>query len=358
MTPPGGSDRPRRTLVAHAPGRVNLIGDHTDYNEGVALPMAIDLATEIELVEDGTRRLMVRSAIDPRPAMLALDLPFDPGARTTTGAPWVAMAAAVVAQVRPPSGGVARVSSTVPVGAGLSSSAAFTVALALALGASPRPEEMARCCQRAEAAAGVDVGLMDPLVIVGARSGSALLVDFSTLTAQPVPVPDEVVVVVVHSGEERRLGESPYRQRRAECEAAAGTIGRPLGRAEEGDLSGLVDPVQRRRARHVITECERVRQCSRALRARDLATAGRLMAESHESLAGDFASSTPGVDALVHELVSPPRAVYGARMTGGGFGGCVLALARPGALDPGEWPGRAWTVTPSAGATLRIDPAG
>lgn len=349
---PGGL----RVLVARAPGRVNLVGDHTDYNAGLALPMAVDLATEVALCEDDGQDLQLWSAIDPRPATVPIDVPFDQLVLGDLQPPWARLAGAVIAQSRPPRGGVARVTSTVPVGAGLSSSAAFCVALAMACGVEAPPVPMARLCQRAEAAAGADVGLMDPLVSAGGQEGSALLVDFDTLAVEAVPVPAGVDVVVVHSGQDRELSGTPYAARRAECQAAAVEIGVPLGRAEVADLPGIRDSVLRARVRHVISECRRVREFAEALRADDPAAAGRVMVESHRSLAGDFAVSTPVVDALVDTLLAMDG-VLGARMTGGGFGGCVVALTKPGAVDPSRWPGQAWRVRPSGGASLTVTPS-
>ncbi len=341
-------------VVARAPGRVNLIGDHTDYNHGLALPIAIDLATKVELVEDGSGQLRLVSDIDPRPAVIPVRPVIDGAAgrgRPTPG--WARLAAAVVGQVDGATGGTARITSSVPVGAGLSSSAAFCVALATAVGAPGPPVALARLGQQAEAAIGAAVGLMDPLVVAGARPGHGMLVDFSDLEIEHVPIPADVAVVVVHSGETRRVADSPYGTRRSECAAAAAQIGRSLGRATETDVSTLIDPLLRRRARHVVTECGRVRAMAAALRAGDVMTAGRLMSESHHSLSGDFDASTPTIDALVSRLLRHPG-VHGARMTGGGFGGCVVALTRPGAVDPATWPGRAWVVRPSAGVSRQV----
>jgi galactokinase len=344
-----------RLLVARAPGRVNLIGDHTDYNEGLALPMAVDLATEVSFTETGADTLELRSALDPAPAYLAIDVPFDPDALAAVTPAWARLAAAVLAQSRPPSGGTAYVTSTVPVGAGLSSSAAFCVALAMALGVEGSPSLMARLGQRAEAAVGSEVGLMDPLVSAGAQPGNALLIDFSTVSYEAVPMPAGAEVVVVHSGEHRLLRRTPYAARRAECEAAAIELGRPLGMAEEADLPGFADSLLRRRVRHVVSECRRVREMVVAFAAGDVAGAGRIMVESHWSLSGDFEASTPRVDELVESLLVRPG-VLGARMTGGGFGGCVVALAEPGALDPADWPGWAWRLSAAGGATVRSTP--
>lgn len=333
--------------MARAPGRVNLIGDHTDYCGGLALPVAVDLCTEVAFSPTGSPALDLRTDADRSPVTLPLSPPGDhaPGAVPQ----WGRLAAAVVAQVRPPAGGTVDVRSSVPVGAGLSSSAAFCVGLALALGADAAPPALASLCQRAEAAVGSHVGLLDPLAVTAARPGHALLVDFATLDLDHVPVPEEAALVVVHSGVTRTVGGSPYAARRAECEQAAAALGAPLGRAEEADLARLSGPL-RQRARHVVTECRRVREAAAALRTGDLPAAGRCMAESHRSLATDFAATVPAVDDLVAHLLARPG-VHGARMTGAGFGGCVVALAERGALDPGAWPGRCWEVRPSAGAT-------
>jgi galactokinase len=188
---------------------------------------------------------------------------------------------------------------------------------------------------------------MDPLVCAGGRQGHALLIDFATLATRQVPMPAETEVVVVDSGHRRALRDSGYATRVAECEAAAAVIG-PLGLAGAADLTALRDPLLRRRARHVITECERVRRCAAAFAAGDLGQAGALMTESHRSLADDFDVSTPEVDALVAHLESL-GGVFGARMTGAGFGGCVVALGRPGAVDLGRLPGRGWRVEATDG---------
>jgi len=355
-TGPGG----RRNLVARAPGRVNLIGDHTDYNDGLALPMAIDLGTEVTFTENGSDRIVCSTSLDPRPAEFPLDVSFDRRELSAISPRWASFAAAVASQSRPPCGGVLTIAGSVPVGAGLSSSASYSVALALAFGVEATPAFFARLCQRAEAAMGIDVGLMDPMVVAGAVAGHAMLIDFSTLEFEQVPVPEDAEVVVIHSGQGRRLVGTPYAARRAECGAAAQALGFPLGQAEEADLPGLVDSVLRRRTRHVVTECRRVRAFADALRGDDLPTAGKLMVESHQSLVRDFESSTPAVDQLVDRLVST-AGVHGARITGGGFGGCVVALTEPGALDLGQWPDLAWRVTAAPGATLEVsgaDPPG
>lgn len=330
---------------AVAPGRVNLIGDHTDYLGGLALPMAIDLSTEVH----GERRgdsVELASDLEAEPVAVGLD---DPLGDVGAGPAWGRYVAGVVAELRPEVGFRGRVSSSVPVGAGLSSSAALEVAVALALGFEGTALELARACQLAEhTATGVPCGIMDQLTSAAGVSGHALLIDFSTLEVRPVAVPDEAEVVVVHSGEPRSLAGSAYARRRSRCEAAEELIG-PLRSADLDRVDDLEDPVTRRRARHVITENARVREFVGALDAHDLERAGMLMVESHESLRTDFEVSTPALDRLVARLRATPG-VYGARLTGAGFGGCVVALGAPEAVQEG------WRVQASAGA--RVEASG
>jgi len=253
--------------------------------------------------------------------------------------------AGVVAEVRPDEGATGTVATTLPVGAGLSSSAALEVAVALALGFTGPPVELAQVCQRAEhAASGVPSGIMDQLASAAGVAGSALLIDCTTLERTPVPLPTDVEVVVVHSGEARALAGSAYAERRRQCEAAEEVIG-PLPSAPLDAVAAIDDPVVRRRARHVVTENARVRQAAAALAAGDPAAAGRAMVASHASLRDDFEVSTPALDRLVAELAATPG-VFGARLTGAGFGGCAVALTRPGAVD------RGWVVRAVDGARL------
>ncbi len=243
------------------------------------------------------------------------------------------------------------IDSTLPLGSGLSSSAALSVALAIVFDAAPpgtSPDDLARLCQEAEHRIGVPIGLMDPLVSAGGRAGHAMLIDFDTGSRQHIAVPDEVEILVVDSGQRRTLANSAYVERVAECRAAADVVG-PLGRCAPDDLAALTDPVLVRRARHVVTECARVRATASALVADDPVAAGALLVASHRSLADDYAVSTPVLDDLVAALTSHPG-VLGARMTGAGFGGCVVALARPGAVDTTSWPTPAWRVQACNGA--------
>lgn len=327
---------------AVAPGRVNLIGDHTDHTGGLVLPMAIDRATTVELRVSGEPVLTLVS--EDEDAAAALDLPVgDPAAVRPA---WARYVAGVAAELGTEQGGNGTVSTTVPIGAGLSSSAALLVAVALALGADPGdPRSLARLCQRAEQrASGVPCGIMDPLTSLAGRSGHALLIDTSTAEVDPVELPPDVDVVVVHSGAARRLEGSPYAERRARCVAAAELLG-PLRELDEGAADGIDDPVVRAAARHLIGENRRVREAASALRQGDVAAVGALMDESHASLRDDLGVSTPLLDAIVTDLGNRPG-VLGARLTGAGFGGCAVALCRPGAIDDG------WVVRPSAGAAV------
>jgi galactokinase len=228
------------------------------------------------------------------------------------------------------------------VGRGLSSSAALEVAVALALGASlDDPLALAQLCRRAEhRAVGVPCGIMDQLTIVSAVEGTALRIDCRTLSATPVPLPEDVEIVVADSGEQRALSGSAYADRVAECARAEAELG-PLRDASPRDADRLTDPVLRRRARHVTTENARVDALAAAFAANDLRHAGELMVASHASLRDDYEVSTPALDTLVSHLRGTPG-VYGARLTGAGFGGCAIALASPDAhFDvPILWRGR------------------
>jgi galactokinase len=329
-------------LRARAPGRVNLIGDHTDYVGGLALPMAIDLRTEVTgRTTDGTVRLR-SSGFD---GMVELDLRQVPPPEQVEPA-WGRYVAAVAGEVEPTRGFEGEITTTIPIGAGLSSSAALEVAVALALGAQLDSIDLALACQRAEhAASGVPCGLMDQLTSLAGVEGHALLVDFRAVTYETVPVPTDVEIRVVHSGQSRELAGSGYADRRREVEDGEREIG-PLRDATIDDLASIRDPVARRRARHVVTENARVLAFADALRVHDLDLAGEIFGESHASNRDDFEASTTVVDALV-ERVGSVDGVFGVRLVGGGFGGCVVALCEPGVLDEG------WRVRPAAGATVR-----
>ena len=330
-------------MRAWAPGRVNLIGDHTDYTGGFAMPAAVDRGTEVEL-ERGGRWVELVSDTEPEASRVAVDVD-EP---MLVQPPWGRYVAGVVAVVRPEVGGRGTVRTTLPVGAGLSSSAALEVALALALGFEGTPLELALAGQRAEhLASGVPSGVMDQLASVSGTAGHALLIDCSSYAVEAVPMPAGVDILVAHSGQSRTLVGSAYAERRSQCEAAARLIG-PLREATVADVQRLPDALLRRRARHVVTENERVLAFADTLRSRDVQAAGQLMVQSHDSLRDDFEVSTAALDGLVARLLATPG-VYGARLTGAGFGGCVVALADP------DSPAAGWRMSAAAGASVVAD---
>jgi galactokinase len=306
-------------FTAIAPGRVNLIGDHTDYTGGLVLPLAIDRWTTIEGERtDGTIALV--SDADSTPLHLAL--PVDEPGRIAPE--WGRYVAGVAAEMRAERGLIGQVTSTIPIGAGLSSSAALEIATALALGFDGDRTELALLCQRAEhRASGVPCGIMDQLCIASAVHDHAVLIDCHDLTVTPVAIPADCAVVITFVAP-RRLAGSEYADRVRECRTAEVEIG-PLRLATLDDVATIDDAVVASRARHVVTENDRVRRTVDALRADRPDVAGRLMTESHVSLATDYATSTPAMDRAVSDLAGRDG-VFGARMTGGGFGGCVVAL--------------------------------
>ena len=324
-SPPADAD-----LLVQAPGRANLIGEYTDVNEGWVLPVALELRTVLAGRAGGsTLRL---SSLDlPDEGTVEIDLAT--GAGPSSG--WGRYATAVV-QVLRDSGRALRgfdgvLASDVPIGAGLSSSAALEVAVALAVLDEPvDPLPLAQLCQRAEnEGVGVQSGLMDQLASTGSAAGSALLLDCRELSTEHVPLPAGLGVLVVDSAVSRDLSSSAYNERRLQCEQAAADLGVRSLRDATLDLLedrwSSMDDVVRRRARHVITENARVLEMAHALRAGDSAPLAGLLAASHESLARDFEVSTPELDQLVAAAVGTPG-VVGSRMTGAGFGGCTVSL--------------------------------
>jgi galactokinase len=328
---------------------VNLIGEHTDYSGGLAMPIAIELGTTVIFEPGESDDLILCSSAFPGEVNLSSStedehlVAFEPS--------WARYAAGVVARLRPAHGGRLTVSSDLPIGAGLSSSASFEIAMALALGSDKKGRDLAVFCQEAEELAfGGRTGLLDQVASVFGQPGKAMVIDFSSLELEYVAVPSQAELVVVHSGLSRQVAATAYGERTRECTAAEAVIG-PLHMATPGDEEAIRDAVIRRRARHVISENARVRAFSDALSESDLESAGKLLRESHESLAGDYEVSVPALDQLVSYLCSQPG-VYGARLTGAGFGGCVLSLGRPGALRNQLGDKSKWIVTPSLGARL------
>ena len=326
-----------------APGRVVLIGDHTDYMGGLVLPMAIDLCTEVIGQRGGATVSLTSEHFGDS---VTLDLPVEHPERTQPE--WGRYVAGVVAEFALPVGLTGVIRSTVPAGGGLSSSAALELAVALAISDLDDPLTLARRCQSAEkVATGVPCGIMDQLCSAAGVEGHALLIDCATTEITPVPIPDHLAVWVVDSGEPRRLAESGYATLRAEAEAAAALVG-PLPAADYDAIEDLADDTLRRRARHVRSECERVLRFAEALTADDLTAAGELVTASHRSLRDDAQVSTPALDALVEALNATPG-VLGARLTGAGFGGSVVALASAG-VDLASAGAGARRVHASAGA--------
>jgi galactokinase len=308
-------------LSYQSPGRVNLIGDHTDYTGGLVLPMAIDRYTTIS----GTRTtasVHLRSQNEPEP--VKFELPISSPDKVTPS--WGRYVAGVAAEMQNRAQGFdGEISCTIPIGAGLSSSAALEVATALALNDMSTPIERAKLCQRAEfRSVGVPCGIMDQLTVTSGIRDHALLIDCHALTISPVQLPNDVKVVVQFIAE-RKLASSSYAERVAQCNAAEQIVG-PLRLANLSSLASITDETIFRRARHVVSENQRVRDFAAMMRTGDLKSAGQLMIESHNSLDADFETSTPQMNSAVAAAIAQPG-VFGARMTGGGFGGCIVILA-------------------------------
>jgi galactokinase len=297
----------------------------------------------------GGGRVVLSSA--ERPELCDLALPVSDALHVRPS--WARYVAGVCESMGASVGFDGSLSSTVPPGAGLSSSAALENAVALAIGFAGSPVELAQMARRAEhLATGTPTGIMDQLVSAAGVDGHALMIDCHSLTWDAVPVPDDLQVVVVHSGQERALANSAYGERVAQCEAAEAVIG-PLRLAAIGSVDAIEDPLVRARARHVIGENDRVRAAGEALRGGDHAVLGELMTASHWSLAHDYGVSTSVLDELVTDLCAIDG-VFGARLTGAGFGGCLVVACRPGTLDghPVIASKQSWVVRPVAGAAL------
>jgi galactokinase len=346
--------RPPR--VYRAPGRVNLIGEHTDYNDGFVMPMALDRSTWVAAAPRSDRRLVVRSQEYQETASIDLDAPrTGPTGRWTD---YVRGVACVIDEGFSPDG--ARgfqpsdrrspkrlalqgadmlIASDVPIGAGLSSSAALAVACGMALadlaGISLDLTALAQLCQRAEHEfAGMRCGVMDQMIACYGRAGHALMLDTRSLERTWVPLPPAVRIVVCNTMVTHTLASAEYNARRADCEAGVTALARRMPRiralrdATLHDLDAIRDDVSAqvwRRCRHVIAENDRVVRAAAALAAGDFSAFGALMAASHASLRDDYEVSCPELD-IMTAIVSGLDGVFGARMTGGGFGGCVVAL--------------------------------
>ena len=319
-------------FIARAPGRVNLIGEHTDYNDGFCLPMAIDRAIWIAL----------RPRRDDRVVLHSLDfaetISFELNQLRRGNENWPKYVEGVTWALQQNGYGLSAwegvMSGDIPIGSGLSSSAALELATARAFAAVSGFEwdavRMALIGQQVENQwLGLKSGIMDQLISATGIAGHAMLMDCRSLSLEPAPLPKATAVVIMDTKTPRGLVDSAYNARRADCEAAAKQLGVPalrdVSHAEFERYANQLDPVIRRRAQHVITENERTLSAAKAMREGDARQLGQLMNASHESLRDDFEVSSVALDAMV-ELAGSHAACHGARMTGGGFGGCAIAL--------------------------------
>lgn len=361
-------------VVARAPGRVNLIGEHTDYNDGFVLPAIIDRHAEVILRRRSDRQVRIVAADLDERREVGLDQPID-----STDSGWLPYVLGVVHELvkrgRIDRGVDLLFHSDVPIGAGLSSSAAIEVATALALDAAFSlwldPVDMALLCRDVEHHyAGVRCGIMDQFASRLGRPDHALLIDCRSLEARHVPLPlDGHRVVIIDSGVRRELADSRYNERRSECEEAVAILSdadasitslRDVSSEMLSDHQSLLSPTQLSRARHVVSENERVLEACACLPSGDLPTFGRMMNASHLSLRDDYEVSHPALDRLVEEAGNT-EGVLGARLTGAGFGGCTVNLVTEAAL-PGlehrlrecvdDWSAQAIVVGNSEGARV------
>ena len=326
-------------VEARAPGRVNLIGEHTDYNGGWVLPLPLARETTVQLARRADTRVRVWSAgftDTPREYRLGSETRTGEWLDYIQGVTWALQRAGHALN-----GVDLRVTSTVPAGSGLSSSAALEVALLRGLrtayglhGDDVQLALLARCAETEFV--GAPVGVMDQMVASVGVPDAALLLDTATLAWSHVPLPPGTSVLAIDSGLRHRHAGGEYRTRRQECELAAERLGVPrlceLSRDALGAVATLPPPLDRR-ARHVITENARVHDFVAALAARQLDECGRLLGASHASLRDDFEVSLPALDALA-DLCRREPGVHGARLTGGGFGGSVVVLLRADVVKP------------------------
>ena len=322
-------------LLVRAPGRVNLIGEHTDYNDGFVLPCAIDRDTVVAAgPSDDPRLHAVAADSDDATDDWSPGDGFAPATHDWANYVRGVATALIEAGVALPGARLA-IAGNVPLGSGLSSSASLEVAVGVALaalaGATVDPTRMAQIAQHAENAyVGAQCGIMDQLIATRGVAGHALLIDCRSLDCRPVALPPGVSILIAHSGVRHAHADGEYNDRRAECARAAAHYG--VAALRDLDVAALeagrvgLDDVSFRRARHVVTENARTLAAADALATGDLVTMGRLMAESHVSMRDDFEITVPAVDRLQTIMADAVGVEGGARMTGGGFGGCVVAL--------------------------------
>ena len=335
--------------VIRAPGRVNLIGEHTDYNEGFVCPMAIEPQVLMVCRARSDGQVVVRSTAVPEtlqpdtPLRFSVDSAIEKAPKGDFGNYVRGPAAMLRAKGIPLEGMDCLVTNTLPTGSGLSSSAAMEVGTMLALltisGNDMAPEEMAQLCQKAEHDyAGMPCGIMDQSIVAGGQSGHAMLLDCRDLSRRFIPVdPNYLRVVIINSNFKHQLVGSEYADRVAECQQAvayfrqhnpAVTSLRDVTVPRVQEAEQKLDPVVFKRARHVVTENDRCQRFAELLTRQEFEQAGQLMLQSHESLSRDYDVSTEQLDFLV-ESAMKQRGVYGSRMTGAGFGGCTVSLVQP-----------------------------
>jgi galactokinase len=333
--------------IAAAPGRVNVIGEHTDYNDGFVLPMAIELYTVIAAAPSAGGAAQARflsTGNKSGPAVVDLSKPLQPFPKGAWANYPAGVLAGFAARGISPGGFDALIHSTVPSGGGLSSSAALEVATATLLeaitGKTIDPVEKALLCQQAEHEyAGVPCGIMDQFISVMGRKDHLMLLDCRSRKPELVAMSDPAVsLLVTNTNVKHELGSGEYAKRRAQCEAAAKILGvaslRDATSAALEQAKPRMDDLLFRRARHVITEIERTPQAARRLAASDWPAAGQLMYGSHASMRDDYEISCAELDAVVEtaRAMGERGGVYGCRMTGGGFGGCTVALVKTKAV--------------------------
>lgn len=345
------SDRFRRRfgrepqVIVRSPGRVNVIGEHTDYNAGWVFPAALEQGTWIAAAPRPDRALQTvarrMGAEDSADLGDLRPLEREGWARYVRGVAWL-----LSQQGCPLSGADLLIDGDLPLGSGLSSSASLELGVAVALatlaGCSWEPKALARLGQRVEnEIVGVNSGIMDQLAVACGVAGHALLIDCRSYEVEPVVLPASVRLLVLDSAVPRTLAGSAYNQRRAECESAVRKLQAVAPEIQAlrdvtpellTESAGLLSPVELQRARHVVDENQRVLEGVAALRRGDVRRFGRLMIESHNSLRDDYAVSGPELDLLVEIALETPG-VLGARLTGAGFGGCCVALAEAGRAE-------------------------
>lgn len=356
----------RQSVTARAPGRVNLIGEHTDYNDGFVLPMGLPFETTVSLTRRDDRTANVTSV-----GWGETTFTLDDDLQTVES--WARYLAAMARLLEEEGleipGFDATLTSSIPIGASLSSSAALEMASGFAItvlcGAEPDPVHMARLGQRVEnEVIGIQSGIMDQLISATAREGSASLIDCRSLDSVAVALPPNTRVLIMDTMTRRELADSEYDLRRQACERAAAAIGVPALRdATVDQIDRVDDATDRRRAHHVITENQRVLEAVEAMKQGDIERLGALMNESHRSLSEEYEVSSPALD-LISSIAREHDGTIGARMTGGGFGGAAVALVHDAQADAvaehvvdryraeSGHTSDLWSVVPSAGASI------